>query len=453
MSETSSSSEAPTSSTASAPSASTARAPKNYTPAPARATFPPFNDHNGHLPPYAYTTHVTEKGPINTVYDVKFNPYITTADFFASATGTHLNFYEAKSNGELEMKNAFMDTNKDEEYYAIIWCLAKFSAGIAGLKEQPIVVFAGKTGNIRSINAFTKRKAKLYTGNGDAVNDLATDPTRPYLFASASKDMTVRLWHVKQAQAIVIFGGYRGSKDQVLSVDFHKSGGYLVSGCMDHTVRVWKFSDELDIQNAIAKAENAVENNNDEEATPPPPPVEGHFSTACTKDLHTNYVDCVKFMGNHIITKSCEPSMWLFKFGEFDDPSPCGRGIHKREETLAQPIAQLHVPHTDMWYIKFAMTNGPPGKAWVACGNQVGEVHLWDLHKIPITSDSNFVLKNAHLPKLIRVVDFNRAGDVMLAAGSDGRITRYDAWGKFQEKPQVKVANKLEAKRRGRAKK
>uniref|UniRef100_A0A7E4ZZI1 WD_REPEATS_REGION domain-containing protein n=1 Tax=Panagrellus redivivus TaxID=6233 RepID=A0A7E4ZZI1_PANRE len=427
-------------------SSSTARGTsKNYEQAPVRKDFGPYTGPDAHLPPYVYTTHVTEKVPFNVVYDVKFNHNITDHDFFASAVGNRLNLYEAMKDGKLEMKNALICPDKDEEYYAITWCTIS-ATGIKGVKNTPIVVFAGKSGVIRSINPFNNRRAKQYTGHGDSVNDLATDPTRPYVFASASKDLTIRLWHVRQTAAIAIFGGYLGSKDQVLSVDFHKTGGYIVSGSMDHTVRVWKISDNSAIQAAIEKAENT-----DDDGGPAPVPVEVHYSTACTKDLHTNYVDCVKFFGNHIISKSCEPSMVLFKFGEFDDPSPCGFGTQNKEETLSQTLATMALPESWLWYIKFAVTFGPPRHGWIATGNQTREVHLWDTHKQPFTIQSNFTLTDAELPTIIRVVDFNRTGNILLAAGSDGRITRYDYRDTLPAKPsRLSKAGKLPGKPRGR---
>lgn len=116
----------------------------------------------------------------------------------------------------------------------------------------------------------------------------------------------------------------------------------------------------------------------------------------------------------------------MSKFGEFDDPSPCGIGNQKKEETLSQIMALLAIPETNLWYIKFAVTKGPPWKSWLACGNQIGEVHLWDLHKQPFSVRSDFVLKDKELPALVRVVNFNRSGSILLAAGVNGRITRYD---------------------------
>ena len=80
--------------------------------------------------------------------------------------------------------------------------------------------------------------------------------------------------------------------------------------------------------------------------------------------------------------------MMLFKFGEFNDKSPCGNGLQNNEpETLAQPIAQLTLPNADNWFIKFGIITGQPGKSWIACGNQKRTVNFWSLHDRPIDKD------------------------------------------------------------------
>lgn len=76
------------------------------------------------------------------------------------------------------------------------------------------------------------------------------------------------------------------------------SGECIVSGSMDHTVRVWKIADSKHVQNAIKSAPYM-----EGSGAKPSVLAEVHYSTAVTKDLHANYVDCVMFVGNHVISK------------------------------------------------------------------------------------------------------------------------------------------------------
>ena len=55
-------------------------------------------------------------------------------------------------------------------------------------------------------------------GHGDAVNEISYHPVWPSIIASASKDLTVRLWHVPSQTPIAIFGGFQGHQDQILSL-------------------------------------------------------------------------------------------------------------------------------------------------------------------------------------------------------------------------------------------
>ena len=80
--------------------------------------------------------------------------------------------------------------------------------------------------------------AQTLRGHGNSVNELRTSPASAQIVASASKDYTVRLWNIRSAHCLAIFGGARGHLDEVISLDFDAAAHFLLSASMDHTVRV-----------------------------------------------------------------------------------------------------------------------------------------------------------------------------------------------------------------------
>lgn len=165
-----------------------------------------------------------------------------------------------------------------------------------------VLLFGGKHGVIRSLEPFKGLQKRVYQGHGDAINDIKVHPVIPYLFASASKDTTIRLWHVMYDSALAILGGYAAHKDQVLSIDYFHSGEYIISGSMDCTIRVWDVGrNNEDIKKRINYANDFLLTKTGPKVLPRP--LEVHESHARTSDVHSSCVDCVKFIGNCFISK------------------------------------------------------------------------------------------------------------------------------------------------------
>lgn len=75
----------------------------------------------------------------------------------------------------------------------------------------------------------------LLEGHARAVYGLAFSPDGTRL-ASASHDLTVRLWDIEQAEQVQQFEGHT---DLVVAVDWHRAGRLVASGAYDRTVRLW----------------------------------------------------------------------------------------------------------------------------------------------------------------------------------------------------------------------
>ncbi|PBP17164.1 WD domain-containing protein [Diplocarpon rosae] len=120
----------------------------------------------------------------------------------------------------------------DASTYACIWS-KDFNTG------APLLCVAGSLGVIKIINALTGDLLRTLAGHGGEINDLVISPVNHYILASASEDFTVRIWsldptHANQPCAAILEGD--GHKDAIMSLSFHASGRYLLSGGCDHLV-------------------------------------------------------------------------------------------------------------------------------------------------------------------------------------------------------------------------
>ena len=97
-------------------------------------------------------------------------------------------------------------------------------------------------------------------GNGGykrAVTSVAFHPTAP-LLATGSADHTVRLWRLSDNKCLAILNRRnRGHSDHVTSVAFHPTAPILVTGSWDKTVKLWLLSRDNSSANCVATLEHS----------------------------------------------------------------------------------------------------------------------------------------------------------------------------------------------------
>ena len=121
-----------------------------------------------------------------------------------------------------------------------ISCVLIPSFGATSSKKSMVLV-GGDSGLIRSYDYRKGQNGITYSGHKRSITCLACvqSTTSSDLFASASKDKSVRIWRLNEPESLVTV---RGHPQTVACVAMQETG--LVTGCDDGKLRFWSFDTE-----------------------------------------------------------------------------------------------------------------------------------------------------------------------------------------------------------------
>ncbi|VDL61041.1 unnamed protein product, partial [Hymenolepis diminuta] len=356
---------------------------------------------------------------------------------FATVGGKHVNIYQCREFSPEELKNtdtvkeppihllqSFADPSK-EEFYCCAWSRlldGKYAEEPA--RGHQVVAVAGRNGVIRLLCPSLARCLDSLVGHGQAVNELKFHPNNPSLLFSFSNDFTARLWNVTTHVVVAIFGGVEGHRAEVLTGDVSLAGDYLLTGGMDHHIKIWKL-DTVDIKNAI-KASKTFKSAAENEGKPFPT-LQQHYPDYSTQEPHGNYVDCVRWFGGLVISKSCENRVVVWMPGNVDSKTSLDL------KAIEPPRQDAIMDDTELWYIRFDLHLQ---QRLLALGTGAGSprIYLWDLSELSMIMDPMpKVLKivstgagKAENYSSIRQIRFNADGRILIAVGEGGLIARFD---------------------------
>lgn len=336
------------------------------------------------------------------IFGVAFNPYNhpDNPPVFATVGSNRVTVYECTDNS-VNVIQSYSDPCTDEIFYTVCWVYCETAEGVI----ETSVAVAGLRGLIRVVSLRKLKNLFTLMGCGDSINELKLHPTDNNLLLSASKDNSLRLWNLKTRRCILIFGGLEGHRDEVLSCDFDLKARYVLSCGMDHSVKMWSLESD-DVKDIIDLSYTYSD-------LKPFPVLNKHFPVFGTRNIHRNYVDCVRWFGNYVLSKSCEnkivcwkPNLSIKKSSDIPDQS--------------EVLHSFDYGNCDIWYMRFAVS---PNFDAIAAGNQIGKVFLWDISEEP---SKPAILSHQKCLTAIRQVCFSPDSTIMVAVSDDSAVWRWD---------------------------
>ncbi|MBA0668392.1 hypothetical protein Goklo_001313 [Gossypium klotzschianum] len=332
------------------------------------------------------------------LYAVVFN-FIDSRYFnvFATVGGNRVTVYQCLEGGVIAVLQSYVDEDKDESFYTVSWA--------CNIDGTPFVVAGGINGIIRVIDASNEKIHKSFVGHGDSINEIRTQPLKPSLIVSASKDESVRLWNVHTGICILIFAGAGGHRNEVLSVvgaenielsccclfpgerdyvDFHPSDIYRIASCgMDNTVKIWSMKE---FWTYVEKSFTWTD-------LPSKFPTKYVQFPVFLASVHSNYVDCNRWLGDFVLSKG-----------------------------TADILQKYPVPECDIWFIKFSCDFHYNA---AAIGNREGKIFVWELQSSPPVLIARLCHAQSKSP--IRQTATSFDGSTILSCCEDGTIWRWDS--------------------------
>ena len=195
--------------------------------------------------------------------------------------------------------------------------------------------------------------------------------------------------------------------------DIHSSGDWLITSGIDHIVRMWDLKVLEEKEKLISKSDQPTGNRNPKKVSTP--------AYSCG-EIHASYVDCVRFYGDMIFSKSIENKIVCWSF--ILNPNNL-RDNMRNEGSYFYKHFEFQLSDCGIWFVKFEINFQ---KQLIFIGNASGEVCIF---KIPNGNDlSECIYKSfTHVdllalpkPATIRQVSLNFDSNRVVAVDDNSTV-------------------------------
>jgi len=368
---------------------------------------------------------------------------------FATCAGNFVTIYDVanQGRGNFTVRQAYEDADSDEVFYACAFGGRGIQAHVPesmpkdvnesqrmtlsnpvgwtySTSSSQLLCCGGSRGIIKVIDPLRRALIMTLSGHGDEIYDLKFSPIDEFLLITASKDESLRLWNIRSATCVVMFTGHEGHRDAILSLSFHPLGTSFVSAGMDTSIKIWSLENET-VTKAIL--ESSLPSTSSLAATKSFSARLQQMPLYSTNKAHTDYVDCVQYVGDLILSKSITNTILLWKPDLSQARVPDSTVRPPRSANII-PLREFSLSNCECWFIRFHTDDNC---RLLSIGNNVGEIKVWDIDgrceglqtKKSLT---NITHKDCQ-GKTIRMVAFSPDGDSLVACCDDSSVLMWNA--------------------------
>lgn len=283
-----------------------------------------------------------------------------------------------------------------------------------------LLCVAGAGAIIKVVDPVQRKQIHTLNGHGSDIYDLKVSPSDEFLLLSASVDESVRMWNLHSFACVAIFAGHHGHREAILSVSWHPTGRRFASSGMDKSIRLWEVGKSR-VSEAV-KASQKMSHADDRLAFHP---LCEQFPYFATYKAHVNFVDCVQFLGDMILSKSTYNTIMLWLPNITKSAS-----MDKLDDSAAYSppndiivLRTFELDHCNIWFVRFAADSLG---TQLAVGNIKGEVDVWDIDSCKKRASQRLKPTAAGT---VRTLAFSPSGKTLITCTDSGSVCKWDNFG------------------------